>query len=179
LQIVYGSVTASINPAQLRDKGDAMFCLRYFIAVWLAPLLGLAARAQQPTVVINDLFVLASGSWEDNHNRAVIVCTHLESKSSTPVPVCFLNEASIMNGKPYLDANLASVTTWTAMNIEATWTLNLDSAGNNVPEERHDAGLTHLKLTLSLDLKTKMIRRTMVATQNGRSATTVSHLVAG
>jgi hypothetical protein len=76
LQIVYGSVTASINPAQVREKGGAMFCLRYFIAVWLALLLGSAARAQQPTVVINDLFVLASGSWEDNHNRAVIVCTH-------------------------------------------------------------------------------------------------------
>jgi hypothetical protein len=91
------------------------------------------------------------------------------------VPVCFLNEASIIDGKPNLDANAASVTSWSGTNIEASWTLNLDAAGNHL-EESADPTLMHLKLTLSLDLKNKTVRKTVIATQNGRSSTTVSHL---
>jgi hypothetical protein len=130
----------------------------------------------QPKILVNDLFVLASGSWTETHERVVIVCTHLDSKGASAVPVCFLNEASIIDGKPYLDSNAASVTLWNGTDIEASWTLNLDAAGNDGGEAITDPKLTHLNLTLSLDLKNKTVRKTVVATNNGRSVTTISHL---
>jgi hypothetical protein len=149
--------------------------LRNILAI-LTLLMSASAAGAQAKILVNDLFVLASGSWVENHNRAVIVCTHLDSKGSSAVPVCFLNEASIIEGKPYLDANAASVTTWSGTDIEASWTLNLDAAGNDLGDRSSDPTLMHLKLTLSLDLKNKTVQKTVVATQNGRSVTIVSHL---
>jgi hypothetical protein len=148
--------------------------LKNILAILLLLMFAGFAEAQ-PKILVKDLFVLASGSWAETHERVVIVCTHLDSKESNAVPVCFLNEASIIDGKPYLDANAASVTAWSSTDIEASWTLNLDAAGNDVGESGHPT-LMHLKLTLWLDLKNRTVRKTVIATKNGRSVTTISHL---
>ena len=134
----------------------------------------------QPSILVTDLFILASREWAETHERVTIICTHLNSTgSSDSVPICFANEASIIDNKPYLDSTASPVTVWNATSIEASSTLNLNAAGRDLGPDSNDPKLMHLNIHLWLDLKAKTVQKITVATRNGRSTTIISNLNQG